>query len=303
MARLSSPIENIQDHYEVVVIGSGYGGSIAASRMSRAGKKVCLLERGKEFQPGEYPNTEIEALSEMQTHQPDGAHLGSRTGLFDLHRNSDINVFVGCGLGGTSQLNANVSLQAEPRVFDDPRWPAEVIKDLPTLVEDGYGKAREMLKPVPYPDDFPTLPKLKALEASAKVLNGKFYRTPINVTFKDGINHVGVQQHACTLCGDCCSGCNFGAKNTLIMNYLPDATNHGAEIYTKTAVRYVEKKDGRWLVHYQMLDSGREAFDAPTLTVSADIVFISAGTLGSTEILLRSREKEAGVRQTNWGST
>ncbi|MEO6982308.1 MAG: GMC oxidoreductase, partial [Edaphobacter sp.] len=290
MARLSSPIENIKDHYEVVVIGSGYGGGIAASRMARAGRSVCVLERGKEFQPGEYPNTEMEALGEMQTHQPDGTHLGDRTGLFDLHRNQDMNVMIGCGLGGTSLLNANVSLQAEARVFDDPRWPSEVVADLPTLVAKGYALAEEMLKPVPYPDDFPALPKLQALEASAKSLNGKFYRTPINVTFKDGVNHVGVEQHACTLCGDCCSGCNYGAKNTLIMNYLPDATNHGAEIYTRTAVRYVERVGERWVVHYQMLDSGREAFDAPTLMVSADVVFVSAGTLGSTEILLRSRE-------------
>lgn len=289
LPRLSSPIASIQSRYDVVVVGSGYGGAIAASRMARAGRSVCLLERGKEFQPGEYPNTEPEALGEFQMHLPDGKHIGDRTGLYDLHQNADINVIVGCGLGGTSQLNANVSLQAEPRVFDDPRWPPEVLADLPTRVEKGYALAREMLKPTPYPEDFPELQKLKALEASAAVMNAKFYRVPINVTFEDKINHVGVQQHKCTLCGDCCSGCNFAAKNTLIMNYLPDAVNHGAEIYTKTAVRFVEKKDGKWLVHYQLLDSGREAFDAPTLTVSGDMVVIAAGTLGSTEILLRSR--------------
>ena len=300
MSRLSLPVDQIQNHYEVVVVGSGYGGGIAASRMARAGRKVCVLERGKEFQPGEYPNTELEALGETQTHLPDGTHLGDRTGLYDLHCNHDINVVVGCGLGGTSQLNANVSLEAEPRVFDDPRWPAEVVKDLPTLVKKGYDLAREMLKPTPYPTGepragagtWPVLPKLTALEASSKVLlgdhTGTFYRTPINVTFEDKINHVGVEQKACTLCGDCCSGCNYGAKNTIIMNYLPDAVNHGAEIYTRTEVRFVEKVDGKWLVHYQLLDSGREKFDAPTLTVSADVVFISAGTLGSTEILLRS---------------
>ena len=70
MARLTSPIENIKDHYTVVIIGSGYGGAIAASRLARAGQQVCLLERGKEFQPGEYPNTEAEALGEMQSDLP-----------------------------------------------------------------------------------------------------------------------------------------------------------------------------------------------------------------------------------------
>jgi cholesterol oxidase len=300
MARLSLPIQSIKDHYDVVVVGSGYGGGIAASRLSRAGRTVCLLERGKEFQPGEYPDTEPEALGEFQAHLPDGKHIGDRTGLYDLHQNADINVMVGCGLGGTSQLNANVALEAEPRVFDDPRWPAEVIADLPTLVENGYALAREMLKPTPYPENevklsgqnqerWPKLPKLEALKASAAVMNANFYRVPINVTFEDKVNHVGVEQKACTLCGDCCSGCNYGAKNTLIMNYLPDAVNHGAEIYARAAVRFVEKKDSKWLVHYQLLNSGREAFDAPTLTVSADMVVISGGTLGSTEILLRSR--------------
>lgn len=302
MPRLSSPIASIQPHYDVVVVGSGYGGGIAASRMARAGRRVCLLERGKEFVPGEYPDTELKALEEFQVHLPDGKHLGDRTGLFDLHQNTDINVMVGCGLGGTSILNANVSLQAEPRVYQDPRWPREVLADMDTLVKQGHDRAWEMLRPNPYPQGapkkgaqagevWPNLPKLDALKASADVMGRKFYPLPINVTFEDGVNHVGVEQKACTLCGDCCSGCNFFAKNTLIMNYLPDATNHGAEIYVQTSVRYVEKKDGKWLVHYQMLDSGREKFDAPTMVVSADMVVLSAGTLGSTEILLRSRDK------------
>ena len=267
MSRLSLSIDAIQSDYDVVVIGSGYGGGIAASRMSRAGRRVCVLERGKEFQPGEYPNTEMEALAEMQTHLPDGSHLGDRTSLYDLHCNQQLNVMVGCGLGGTSQLNANVSLEADPRVFDDPRWPAEVVKDIPTLVQQGYERAREMLKPTPYPmgephpdpkvGKWPELPKLNALQASFKALGnpiGKFYRPPINVTFEDKVNHAGVQQKACTLCGDCCSGCNYGAKNTVIMNYLPDAVNHGAEIFTRiTSVRGAQ--GCKWLIHCEVLGS------------------------------------------------
>jgi choline dehydrogenase-like flavoprotein len=106
------PISEIQEHYEVVVIGSGYGGGISASRMARAGRKVCLLERGREIQPGEYPNTLVEATEEFQVHGADG-HVGSRIGLFDLHVNAQQNVIVGCGLGGTSLINANVSLEAK----------------------------------------------------------------------------------------------------------------------------------------------------------------------------------------------
>lgn len=289
IARLSSPVEDLKDHYEVVVVGSGYGGAIAASRLARAGRQVCLLERGKELQPGEYPDTGPEALDEMQIDFPD-CHVGSRAALYDMRVNDDLNVFMGCGLGGTSLVNANVSLRADQRVFSDPRWPEALRADLGTLMEDGYRRAEEMLKPTPLPDSVAALKKLGALADSSTTLPGRFNRLPINVTFTDHVNHVGVEQKACTLCGDCVSGCNYAAKNTVLMNYLPDARNHGAKIFTRVAVRFVQRKDDRWLVHYQVLDTGRERFDAPPLFVSADIVVVAAGALGSTEILLRSAE-------------
>jgi cholesterol oxidase len=289
IARLSSPVEDMKDHYEVVVIGSGYGGAITASRLARAGREVCLLERGKELQPGEYPDTGPEALAEIQFDVPD-CHIGSRTALYDFRVNEDLNVFLGCGLGGTSLVNANVSLRADQRAFDDPRWPAALRADLGTCLEDGYRRAEEMLKPTTLPDNVAALPKLQALADSSTALPGRFNRLPINVTFTDHVNHVGVEQKACTLCGDCVSGCNYAAKNTVLMNYLPDARNHGATIFTRVAVRFVERRDDRWLVHYQVLDTGRERFDAPPLFVSADIVVLAAGALGSTEILLRSAE-------------
>ena len=288
MTRLSSPVVDIKNHYTVVVVGSGYGGGIAASRLARAGQQVCLLERGKEFQPGEYPNTLGSALPEAQVDSPQG-HVGSRTGLYDFRVNPHINVFQGCGLGGTSLVNANVLLQAEPRVFDDPRWPQELRQDLKTGLEQGYQRALEMLKPMPYPAGSPILPKLEANLKSGAQLQEKNYRTPIAVTFATGINHVGVQQHACTLCGDCVTGCNYGAKNTTLMNYLPDARNHGAEIFTQVAVRRLERNDEKWVVHYQLLNTGRENFDAPDLFLTADVVVLAAGSLGSTEILLRSQ--------------
>ncbi|HKP46413.1 MAG TPA: GMC family oxidoreductase N-terminal domain-containing protein [Pyrinomonadaceae bacterium] len=306
MARLSSPIQQLKPHYTVVVVGSGYGGGIAASRLSRAGQQVCVLERGKEFQPGdfddqhqpikpgEYPDTEAEAVREVQIDLPK-LHTGSRTGLYDLRVNEDINVFVGCGLGGTSLVNANVALQADPRVFQLPEWPSE-FRNNPNLLDDGYQRAREMLKPTPYPDetrvDFPPLAKLEALKKSAAHLNAPFYRPPINVNFDElgnNTNHVGVEQHPCVGCGDCMTGCNYRAKNTVIMNYLPDAKNHGAEIFTQVSVRYISRQNNSWLIHYQLLNTGRDKFDAPTMFVGADIVVLAAGTLGSTEILLRSK--------------
>ncbi len=292
MPRLSSPIEQLKNHYTVVVVGSGYGGGIAASRLARAGQQVCVLERGRERQPGEYPDTLPEMAREGQVDTPQ-AHIGSRTGLYDFRVNDDINVFLGCGLGGGSLVNANVSLPPERRVLEDARWPQALRDDIDTQLAAGFRRATDMLKPLPYPADSPTLPKLEALERSSAEFGGHFSRPPLNVTFKDGVNHVGVEQRACVLCGDCVSGCNHGAKNTILMNYLPDARNHGAEIYCEVSVRWLERAGDTWRVHYQLVESGREAFDAPTLSLTADLVVLAAGTLGSTEILLRS--KTAGL--------
>lgn len=293
MTRLSSLIENIKDHYNVVVVGSGYGGGIAASRLARAGQQVCLLERGKEFLPGEFPDTVLEATDEMQVDTYIG-HVGSETGLFDFHVNDDMNVLVGCGLGGTSLINANVALEAEPRVFENLKWPRAIIDDLKYGIEEGYQRTRKMLKVNPYPTDFPQLKKLEAMKKSAEYIKEDFSCPPIAVNFekyKDDVNHVGVTQTPCILCGDCTSGCNYTAKNTVQMNYLPDAWNHGAEIFTETKVLHIEKQAGKWLVHFEVAGTGRDKFNAPNQFVSADIVILSAGTLGSTEILLRSQKK------------
>lgn len=289
MIRLSSPVQLMKDHYDVVVVGSGYGGGIAASRLSRAGRKVCLLERGRELHPGEYPDEFHELAEELQVTSPLG-HDGPRTGLYDLRIHEDMSVFLGCGLGGTSLVNANVALRAEDRVFQDPRWPERLRADLATRLADGYRRAEEMLTPNPLPDDI-HLHKLDALRKSSTALGGTFSRLNINVSFEDHVNVAGVQQKACTLSGDCVSGCNFSAKNTVLMNYLPDAYNHGAEIYTQVSVRRVgQGPGGGWLVFYRELAAGREEFDSPDQFVGADVVVLAAGTLGSTEILLRSQK-------------
>jgi cholesterol oxidase len=292
--RLSTPVEVLQDHYEVVVVGSGYGGGIAASRLARAGREICLLERGKEFQPGEYPNSALSGAREMQFDLPRW-HIGSRTGLYDFRVNNDISVVLGCGLGGTSLINANISLPAEPRVFDDRRWP-EDLRGKPEVLAPFYALANEMLRPSPYPEDYPTLPKLEALELSANHLQQQqnLYRPPLNVNFQEfenGTNHVGVSQQPCKLCGDCVSGCNYSAKNTTLMNYLPDAHNHGAKIFTQVSVRYLERKEERWLVHCELLGMGRNGTKRAEIVISADLVILAAGTLGSTEILLRSARR------------
>jgi cholesterol oxidase len=297
MARLSSPVEKIKAHYTVVVIGSGYGGGIAASRLARAGQTVCVLERGRELEPGGYPDTTAEAMHQLQADTP-ACHLGSRLGLYDFRVNEDINVFQGCGLGGTSLVNANVSIRAEPRVFEDPRWPAAIRASAEGKngIEQGYQRAEQMLRPTAYPANGVRLPKLQAQTRSAQAMGAELIRARINVNFESlpgGVNHVGVAQQPCNLCGDCVTGCNHGAKNTVLVTYLADAWNHGAEIFTELEVRRIQQAPaggrGRWLVHYRPLGVGREKLGGDYLLVSADVVVLAAGALGSTEILLRSR--------------
>lgn len=295
MSRIALPLSAIKDHYDVVVIGSGYGGGIAASRMARAGRSVCLLERGREIVSGEYPDTPAEAAEEFQL-QDAGSHIGSRTALFDLHINQQQSVMVGCGLGGTSLINANVALEPQPELFDDPRWPRALREQRDTALRDGFARAREMLRPAPYPATAPQLAKLEAHRRSAAAMGQeeRFYLPPLNINFEalpEQRNHVGVEQRPCDACGDCVAGCNRGAKNTTLMNYLPDARNHGAEIFCQAAVRYLHRDGDGWIVHYQYIGSGREQFSAPTLFVRASIVIVAAGTLGSTEILLRSQQR------------
>lgn len=291
MTRLSTPVQNIKDHYDIVVVGSGYGGAIAACRLSRAGRRVCLLERGRELRPGEYPDTLLEATEETQVQLSD-SHIGDRTALFDFRIGSEISVLVGCGLGGTSLINANVALRPLPAVFAQPAWPQAIRSAAAQGDLDRYfSLAEEMLGSTPYPASGPQLRKLQAQERSAAALGKPLHRPPLNVTFSAGMNAAGVPQAGCQLCGDCVSGCNYSAKNTTLMNYLPDAHHHHAEIFTQVAVRYVEPAEVGWLVHFEILDAGRELFGDQPLFVHAREVILAAGTLGSTEILLRSREK------------
>ncbi len=288
MEILSRPIDKMLDHYSVVVVGSGYGGAIAAARIARAGRDVCVLERGKELHPGEYPNSGLSALREIQVHTPKGDY-GPAAGMFDFHVGRDITVVAGCGLGGTSLINGNVALEPGDSIFSDDRWP-QPLRNHPEVLRPFMQAARDMLGSNPYPRTWPDLPKLQALERVAAGLGREVSRPDINVTFVDGPNAVGVRQNACALCGDCCSGCNYGAKNTVLMNYLPDAHWHGAHIFTEVAVRSVERWQGRWRVAYDVLGEGREsASGATSRSVLADVVVLAAGTLGSTQILLRSQ--------------
>ena len=313
MSLLSLPLSHLKSHYDVIVIGSGYGGSISAARLARAAKpngskvSVCLLERGREIPVGHFPDTLLKAAREFQVDMMAG-HVGSREALFDMRQNDQINVLQGCGLGGTSLINANVSLRAENWVWEDDAWPKAIRDDRSGGLEAGYQRAQSMLQPSPYPNK-PRLAKNEMHRKSAEHLGRAdcFYNPPVNVTFESGVNNAGVFQEACNGCGDCVSGCNVGAKNTLMRNYLPAARNSGAEIFCGVQVRRLARQGGKNVVYYEPVGADRRKFGGADLFVSADIVIVSAGTLGTAEILLRSKEDglacsdELGARFTGNG--
>lgn len=282
-ARLSSPLSELKPHYDVVVVGSGYGASVAAARLAGPGRTVCLLERGREIAVGEFPARLSELQRETQVTSGLG-RVGNPAALFDIRMGKDVHVAMGCGLGGTSLINANVCLEPDPRVLADAVWPEPVRSD--GLLADGLARARAMLRPVPYPG-LRKLLKLERLGESAAALGGELSFPPLHITFEAGANAAGVDQHACTLCGDCCSGCNVGAKTTTTLTYLPAAARSGVEIFTRVQVRSIAKeRDGRWRLNLATRpESGWET----RLTLTANMVILGAGALGSTEILLRSR--------------
>jgi choline dehydrogenase-like flavoprotein len=303
--RISRPVELLRNEYDVVVIGSGYGGGVAASRMARAGQSVCVLERGQEKWPGEYPSGFIDAMKQVHV-SGDFApgflsgslvECGDPTGLYHLIVGKGQNAFVGNGLGGTSLLNANIFLEADNGTMGLDSWPKGLRE--PGALKPYYERAESVLEPKPYPMDWPELPKLSLLEKQQKALDiGRFYRPPQTTRFQGGPNSTGVEMYPSALTGMDSTGVNDGSKSSTLVNYLSDAWNWGAEMFCECEVRYVKKhpdpKKG-YLVFFAWHGSKRGAFKEylyeDLMWVHAKkCVFLGAGSIGTTEILLRSKK-------------
>ena len=240
--------------YDVVVIGSGYGGSVTAARIATASwpntpPTICVLERGKEWLPGAFPDTLEAGAAEARSGL-------NPLGLYDLSVNPDIAVLMGSGLGGTSLVNANCAIQPDLEVFDDARWP-QAIRDLRDTgnLQRYYDRAHQTLRAGPHPQGL-EISKVQALrEGAAGISDSQFRLHDIVVNFEDGVNPWGVDQQPCINCGDCVTGCNVGAKNTLDTSYLAIAKAGGAHLFTQVEVDYVEKTDdGAYLVHFLRRD-------------------------------------------------
>ena len=285
---LISPRDDLYaaSRFDVVVIGSGYGGAVSATRLAAHGAKVAILERGHEWLPGDFPET-FEALMSSE-------RMSDAMGLIDLYApmGSDLDIVSASGVGGTSLINAAISSRPLPSVLEQPEWP-EAIRQAHA---DGslaryYDTAEAVLHPVRFGG---TLPAKAALHKSlAERRGGAFDLLPLNITYADqrrGDPKWPVQQKACVLCGNCTTGCNYGAKSTLQANYLPMARARGARIFAGVEVDRIERRRGGWRVHYTALGGHGKL----QKTIDADRVIVAAGALGSSELLLRSRA--AGLR-------
>ncbi len=322
----AKPTSNHEVDFEVVVVGTGYGGSVAAARLAEhLGDKLCVLERGQEYPLGSFPTS----LADLPNQVRIGAwaakkSFGNPSALFDVRLSADVNVLVGNGLGGGSLINAGVMARPLASVFDiksetleQRAWPKEITL---TSLEPFYRKALAAIEPERTPNGLPmsdatvssskvafkSLPqKGQAVSALANGcgLSDRFETPPIAVTFSARKNVHGVLQNECIQCGDCFSGCNFGAKNTLDRTYLTSAFKYGAKIYVDAAVTSVERiSDELWHVHVSPTQLSLKQTLGDAIKIRCKRVILSAGTLGSTEILQKSDALAQEKQQTLVGS-
>ena len=293
------------ESFDIVVVGSGFGGSVTACRLAEAGRSVLLLERGRPWPPGAFPRTPRETRSDGFWRP--GAGL---FGLWDMWSFTGLGAVVSSGLGGGSLIYANVALRKDAETFADDeheRWPVRY-EDL----EPHYATVEAMQGARPYPHDrepYASTPKTNALLDGARCAGLDAFLPNIAVSFApDGEppgaplppapNVHDAPRHACRLCGECIVGCQYGAKNTLDYTYLSAARSAGAAIRCCCEATLLAPGDDRgWRVGYRQhltAKAGHRAelldpTDEPEREVRARSVVLAAGTFGSTRLLLSNR--------------
>lgn len=280
--------------FDVLIVGSGYGGAIAAGRLAglhHQGRplKVALLERGVEYLPGSFPNRAAELPGHVRFTTPEGKGANGRLeGLFDMRLGKDVSVLVANGLGGGSLINAGVLAFPDAAVLGEAAWPAALRGSHASLSERAVALQKRLGANNGVDAVRPPLARSTALRSM-----GAFAPVPVSIALNDGlVSSAGVALNKCTACGDCATGCNEGAKDSLDVNLLRQAQVQGAELYVGATVSRVWRSFGAdplWEVGVWHTDAKLRQRMAQPLVLQARRVILAAGALGSTEILLRSQ--------------
>ena len=219
-------------HYDVVVIGSGFGGAITALRLAEAGQSVLILERGKHYKPEDFPR-DIKKTDELLWTYPKKKTM---QGLYDVRFHSDIATISASGVGGGSLIYANIHYRPQAKIFDDARWPDEI--NLNSL-ETYYQRVADKLDLSPLPKNIPLRKRDVFIDAANK-MNRPVFDVPMAVAWS---GNPGEGRQACQMATECEFGCRYGAKNSLDFNYLAHAQQLGAKIQARCLVSHIAKEE------------------------------------------------------------
>ena len=282
--------------YDVLIIGSGFGGSVSALRLTEKGYRVGVLEAGRRFTDDTLPKNSWHVRDFVWAPK-----LGC-TGIQRIHLLKDCLILAGAGVGGGSLNYANTLYEPLQPFYDDPQWAH--ITDWRDELAPHYAQAKRMLGVVTNPTHTPSDVEMQRLAEQFGVAD-TFHATPVGVFFgRDGeqepgrtvpdpfFGGAGPERTGCTECGECMTGCRHGAKNTLTKNYLYLAERAGAHIHPLTTVTDVRPlsgggyevrttRTGSW--------SGRRSRRAAA-SFTADHVIFAAGSYNTQKLLHRLRE-------------
>lgn len=283
--------------YDVLVVGSGFGGSVTALRLTEKGYRVGVLEAGRRFTRDSLPKNSWDLRNYLWA-----PGLGMY-GIQRIHLLGNVMVLAGAGVGGGSLNYANTLYVPPKPFFDDPQW--RDITDWQDELKPYYDQARRMLGVRLNPTTTPSDVHLKAA-AERMGVGDTFHMAPVGVFFGDGedadgtvrakpgqeaadpyFGGAGPSRRACTECGECMTGCRHGAKNTLNENYLHLAEKAGAVVHPlTTAVSVAEDSQGGFAVVAFPTDNRRKGGGR---TFRARRVVLAAGTYGTQTLLHRMK--------------
>lgn len=284
--------------YDVIVVGSGFGGSVSALRLTEKGYRVGVLEAGRRFTRETLPRNSWDLRNYLW------APALGLYGIQRIHLLGKVMVLAGAGVGGGSLNYANTLYVPPKAFFDDPQWAG--ITDWQQELKPHYEQARRMLGVRLNPTETPSDVHLRAA-AEQMGVGDTFHMAPVGVFFGDGedadgaartlpgqevpdpyFGGAGPSRRACLECGACMTGCRYGAKNTLTENYLYLAERAGAVVHPMTTVVAVtEHRDGGHRVVTVPTDRRR----ARPKVLRARHVVIAAGTYGTQTLLHTMRDK------------